>query len=170
MRLMNLAAGFEAVLNRYDVPKDFVGRHNTTDFDFFKFAGHELYVDFISTLLGHKRWDRLTEVFEQDYYVPRFLVYRLNPTASFTFLGRHVELLEYRKQRLQLNRLSIHADLLQKLHTEGDLAQTLSPSTGSKMPTFSFSCAPRLIQTLPAHNDLVSIEAHISWIRLRALS
>ncbi len=88
--------------------------------------GHELFVTFFSFLIRENRWKIITELLEEDIYVENFWMgqYRYEPGfVSFTYVSGYVKLLQNRKDRLHLNRLSLHADILNERHTEGDLAK-----------------------------------------------
>jgi hypothetical protein len=96
-----------------------------SDFDFFKFAGHELFVTFTASLLRAKRWAELRTVLNEAIFIKN-ASYGQPKVVLFTEISQHLSLLEYRKQRLKLRRVSLHADLLQQRHTQGDLAVSLS--------------------------------------------
>ena len=139
--ITDIATGFELLLNRYDLPKGFSGHYCTTDFDFFKFVGYDLYVAFISALLTEKRWNELQLVLTHSYYPERRMEVSVghNVAVNYVGLSREVGLLEGRKQRLQLlQRGSLHADLIWKLHTEGELAQTLPMERFTEAEVFLF--------------------------------
>ncbi len=124
-----LYKGFERILDRYNLPRGFSGSYQETDFDFYKFMGHELFVTFFSFLIRENRWQIITELLEEDIYVENFRMgqYGYEPRfVSFTYVSRSVKLLQNRMNRLHLNRLSLHADILNERHTEGELAKLVS--------------------------------------------
>jgi hypothetical protein len=45
--------------------------------------------------------------------------------VSFTYISQYVQLLEYNKNRLRLNTVLLHADILNDRHIQGDLAQII---------------------------------------------
>lgn len=113
---------FEQILNRYNVPRDFPGGYRKTDFDFFKFLGHELLVILFSFLVRDQRWEIISTLLDQEFHIENFYNYQ-SRVVTFAYASKYLELLQYRKQRLQLQRTSIHADLLKERHSEGELGR-----------------------------------------------
>ncbi len=110
--------GFESLLQRYYLPQGFQGSFHETDFDFYKFIGHELFVTFFSFLIRENRW----EVIENLLYEEFLVEHTRRRMESFSFISSHVRLLERRNQKLERRRKSLHATLLNDRHTEGILA------------------------------------------------
>jgi hypothetical protein len=117
-----LFESFEQVLERYETPPGFSGTFYETDFDFFRFHGHELLVSLVSPIVREKRWQLLNTILDRDLYVPRLTELGRSGMVSFAALSEFVRLLDYRKQRLRLNRASIHADLLRERHSSENLS------------------------------------------------
>ena len=110
--------GFEYLLQRYDVPQGFHGSFRETDFDFYKFIGHELFVNFFSFLIREHRW----AIIENLLYEELLVEHMRRRMESFRYVSSHIRLLEYRHQRLKLRWKSLHAMMLNERHTEGILA------------------------------------------------
>ena len=112
---ISLYKSFNLIMEMYFLPRKFAGGFNKTDFDFYKFLGHELFVTFISALIKNDRWELIANVLSQDLYVPN---YDGQPaTVHFYALCEYLQLLAIRNDRLNLNRASVHADILNERHT-----------------------------------------------------
>ena len=117
--------GFEYIAQGYNNPVDFAGSFLQVDFDFHKFMGHELFVSFLSFLVRERRWDIITEILSEDLDVRNSDQDRRSRPRHFDYLSVYPILLEHRNDRLKLSRLSLHADILNRRHTEGDLAKVV---------------------------------------------
>ena len=112
---------FSHILTNYNNPRGFSGSFNSTDFDFHKFLGHELFVTFISFLIQDNQWEFLSTILNKGIYIDNR---RGEPgIVTFEYISDYIGLLGYRNNRLEMNRASIHADLLNNRHSEGELAQ-----------------------------------------------
>ena len=120
---LEIFRGFEPILEQYDLPRGFSGNYNRSDFDFYKFVGHELFVMFVSSLIREGQWAVLAEVLEGSFSPDNIRAGSDNAVIDFTALSTNVELLELRKDRLKMLRLSLRADLLDTRHTEGALGE-----------------------------------------------
>jgi hypothetical protein len=112
---LGIHEGFGQLVDRYDAAPGFSGSFRTVDFDFSKFIGHELFVALVAPMLKERRWDLIRELVETDIYVTN----RRNAPPSllpYDVISQYVEILSYRSRRLKLNRVSLHADLLQERH------------------------------------------------------
>ncbi len=71
------------------------------------------------------RWNIIAELLNEEV-----IVKNVRGTESYRFdsISSHVRLLEFRKQRLQLDRRSLHADMLKERHEQGELSK-LAPLT-----------------------------------------
>jgi hypothetical protein len=114
--------GFDRILERYNAPRGFVGSFRDTDFDFHKFMGHELFTTFFSFLIRENRWELIADLLEEDIYIDN-APGGIPGVVPFGYISKYVELLAYRNNRLNLNRVSLHADILNKRHAQGDLAE-----------------------------------------------
>jgi hypothetical protein len=120
---MALFKGFEHVLARYDIKQGFVGSSYDTDFDLAKFVGHEALVMLVAYLIREERWSLLAVVFGEELVVASG---RGTHSHRFERISMHVKLLDQRKQRLGLNRASLHADLLKERHEVGELSKLIT--------------------------------------------
>lgn len=112
---------FEGILEKYNNPVGFSGHYRQTDFDFYKFIGHELFTSFLSLLILENRWEIISNILEEGIIVRN--TYRGSPdTVSFDYMAGTVQLFEYRNRRLDLRRKSVHADILNERHTEDDIS------------------------------------------------
>lgn len=119
---------FELILERYNVPRTFFGSYKDIDFDFYKFIGHELFVVFFSFLIRYGRWELIADLLQEYIYIenPHIGSYDRKPgIVPFTYVSQYVELLETRKNRLQLQRISVYADILNERHTNGELGKVV---------------------------------------------
>lgn len=114
---------FELILERYNVPRTFFGSYKDIDFDFYKFIGHELFVTFFSFLIRENRWQLIVDLLEEGIYVENHEIFREQGLVSFTYVPKYIELLEHRNTRLRLNKISVHADILNERHTHGELTK-----------------------------------------------
>ncbi len=117
-----LYQGFGRILDRYELPSGFSGVFRSVDFDFFHFVGHEMFVTFFAALIENNRWATIGHLLAEPIYVERDRQ-GLAAALGFTEISRHVALLDHRNRRLGLNRIFLHADLLNQRHTTGPLAE-----------------------------------------------
>ncbi len=120
---MAMYKGFEEIIGRYHTPIGFSGSSWRLAFDFYRFIGHEFFVILFSFLIREGRWKIITEILDEELYTNKLHGNSKPATVPFVYICSHLESLEYRNQRLNLNRLSIHADLLNERHTQGNLAE-----------------------------------------------
>ena len=131
-----LYSTFDRFLTRYNPRRGFSGSYMAYDFDVFRFVGHELFVMFFASLLQRGRWSLIGRLLDDGLY------WENSPEGSrrmadFHELNEHVVLLEQRKRRLNLNSISIRADVLNERHTDGDL--------GAAAPMQAFADADYLL-------------------------
>jgi hypothetical protein len=112
-----------SIFERYDLPKDFTGAFHETDFDYFRFLGHELIVTIIAFLLREQRWALVERLFKEPIVV-RYMRNRNGPgTVEWNYACRHVAWLGVLNAGRR--RVSVHADILHARHTTGGLATVL---------------------------------------------
>lgn len=114
---------FELILERYCLPRRFSGSHQEYDFDFYKFIGHELFVTVFSFFIRDNRWELIADLLVEGIYVNYHKIYQKPDSVSFTYVSQNVELLEHRKNRLKLSKISLHGNILNERHTNGELAK-----------------------------------------------
>lgn len=98
-------------VNQKSFRPDGVSSWQSNQFDNFKFLSHELFVGSLAILLAEERFDLGEAMLAQRY------LYRgdsdSGPVAhSYVGFSHDIQSFELRKQRLKLNRLSLHADIL----------------------------------------------------------
>ncbi len=111
---------FQYLLERYSVPAGVSTRFYDTDFDYYKFLGHELFVDLLTFLVREDRWQLIADLLRRHIFVSN-LAGTTADMVSFEFISQNVKLLDIRSKRLELRRASLHADILKQRYTEGAL-------------------------------------------------
>lgn len=119
-----LFKNFKPILENYRPQGNFSGTYYPSDFDYYKFLGHELFVCLISPLIKDGRWNIITKLLEKGIYINNKTVGQPG-IVYFDYFSRHLDSLEHRKNRLKLNRVSVHADIINERHTKGILAETM---------------------------------------------
>jgi TIR domain len=110
---------FERLIPYMFRPKS-VMQYNDYYWDNFKFIIHEMFLYTIGFLLKQERFDLVLQLMSQEYYVGDALENTNQPMQQFGVFRHHLASLQYRIQRLKLNRLSLHADMLeQRSHASG---------------------------------------------------
>jgi hypothetical protein len=106
------------------IGRGFSGFFLHTDFDFYKFIGHELFVCFFSFFLRDRNWGMVVDLLDEDLYVSNQTVQGLVP---FYNVSKYVRLLnDERNLRLGLNCISVEADILKQRYSQGELASLLT--------------------------------------------
>lgn len=88
-------------------------------FDAFKVLAHDLFVSTVAVALDEERFDLASAILARPWLVRDTEGANRQSTSDFTAFNQHVESLEQRKQRLKLNRISIHADVVHEAHRAG---------------------------------------------------
>jgi hypothetical protein len=113
-----LFKGFEHVIKHYDLQLPVRGVVRPTDYDLFKFAGHEMCTVLFACLLRVGRWQLIDAVTKQ----PLFWKHPSGGPVHVQIdeLSAHVALLDdIRTRRLEANRrrmISFHAEILRERH------------------------------------------------------
>jgi hypothetical protein len=119
--------GFGPILEGYNLPLDFSGSSLLVQFDFHKFMGQELFLVLVGKLVIHDRWELLASLLNEDIYVANAdRASGRGDTVSFGFISAPVNLLEHRNQRLNLRRVTLMGDILNKRHGSGPIANASS--------------------------------------------
>ena len=123
---LSLYKGFEKIIDRYNQKSRGPGVHsyNRTDFDFYKFLGHELFVTLFSLLIREKRWELIADLLEERLYIEESLPHE-GKLVTFEYISKFVYILRDRNDRLRLGRVSLHADILKERHSPGSLAEIM---------------------------------------------
>jgi hypothetical protein len=133
--------GFAPILERYKYSSDYIGPIQRTEFDFYRFLGHELFVSFFSAFLADQRWALITELLSMELYISN--AYQNKPKAVlFTYASSYVETFKTIRDREKLNRLSLHADVLNKRHTESSLAKIVPAQSFMEADFFLYLAIP----------------------------
>lgn len=104
---------FESLIP-YLSPPSHVKSWNEMDFDNFKFVVHELYLYTLGLLLRTEQIETATYLLTHTYYVPKNPDMGKNASVSYTVFREYMKSMEIRNQRLERNRLSLRADLLEQ--------------------------------------------------------
>jgi TIR domain len=116
----NLFHGFFEKLIPYMFRPKSVMQYSDWYWDNFSFVIHEMFLYAIAFLLKHERFDLVLQLMSQGYYVGDTLDNSREPMQQFGIIYQHMDSLSHRNKRLQLNRLSLRADMLeQRSHTSG---------------------------------------------------
>lgn len=108
---------FENILPYTERPEH-INQYHSFDFDNYKFMIQELFLYAIASLLKYECFDAVSTLINQDYYNKIDDSYNQNSMISFSKFRSYCQSLEYRKDRLKLNRLSLKSDLF-KERSEG---------------------------------------------------
>lgn len=124
---VGLFRGFAPLFSQYNLPPGFSGSFYDVQFDLPKFVGHELMITLFSALIAERRWGLVADLCRETVMIPN-AGQRSHAETPVTYLyaSEYIKLLDYRNERLKLNRLSLHADILKERHEAGDLGE-LSP-------------------------------------------
>lgn len=115
---------FGKILTKYDpILAGGAGQSWNVDGDFYKFMGHELFVDFVTPFLREEMWDELKELLKGTFPVGLTQHHQSDTKQSWTELSEHSPwILDAGKVR---RRLSFHGDLLKDRHEKGELASII---------------------------------------------
>lgn len=115
-----LFKALHGIVERYGPPAN-GGRFDPRDFDYYRFAGHEMVVTLIAALLARRRWSLLAELLDQRFVVGNAAGWHTPHAVSF---GSASELLEALDEVTEKRRVvSVHAELLEARHSSGPLAR-----------------------------------------------
>jgi len=84
------------------------------DYDNFKFIVNELFIYAVSSLLKYECFDSISYLLSQNYYLEKNSDYGKNVMVGYPIFYNHLRSLEHRNERLKLNRISVHADVLEQ--------------------------------------------------------
>lgn len=104
---------FEALIPYMNRPEN-VNSWSELDFDNFKFIAHELFLYLVAILIKHEKFSEVNLLLNQEYYVSGQSDYGKDVMVGYDTFRAHLTSLEHRNARLKLNRLSLHADLLEQ--------------------------------------------------------
>ncbi len=102
----------ESLIPYMDRPKN-VTRWREDGLDNFKFIVHELYLYAVACFIKNEKFDSAAGLMSNDYYLSdSFTDYYGSAMITFSVFRQNLLSLQERNNRLELNRLSLHADLL----------------------------------------------------------
>lgn len=104
---------FEQLLQYYYRPRD-PASWSEEHADNLVFISHELFLYTIAVLIGKDLFGVVAVLLSSRYYVASEIDSSEAPMRPFQRFRRHLTTLDRRNQRLDLRRLSVHADLLEK--------------------------------------------------------
>jgi hypothetical protein len=104
---------FEKLIPYMFRPKTLM-QYNNWYWDNFAFIIHEMFLYTIAFLLKQERFELVFGLMSQSYYVGDAIENSQDRMQSFGIIRQHLESLGHRNKRLQLNRLSLRADMLER--------------------------------------------------------
>jgi hypothetical protein len=104
---------FESLIPYMSKPEN-VNSWSEWDFDNFKFIIHELFLYAVAIFIKHERFDEVNVLLGQQYYIAGRSDYGKDVMVGYDVFREYLRSLETRNNRLQLSRLSVHADLLEQ--------------------------------------------------------
>jgi hypothetical protein len=130
--------GFRSILDLYTFPADFRGAPQQYAHDLAKFLGHELFVTFFAFLIQEERWRLIANLLHEELHA-RIKDFGLQGLVPFHHISlQEIGLLEYRKKRLKLDRMSLRGDLLTERHTTGALQDIMPVERFAEADFFLF--------------------------------
>lgn len=121
---IGLFRGFASLFSKYNLPPGFSGLFYDVQFDLPKFVGHELMVILFSALIGEGRWHIVADLCRETVLIPKEgHAGHAETPVTYLYASEYVKLLDHRNERLKLNRLSVHADILKERHEQGELGE-----------------------------------------------
>jgi hypothetical protein len=103
-------------LARFMFQPEQVGTYTDWDLDNYKYLCREIFLITVAVLLNEERFDVLQRVLMHPYWVETDRNDG-RATLSFDVFDHHLKSLESRNQRLQMNKINIGIDMLDKAHT-----------------------------------------------------
>lgn len=92
---------------------------HSSQFDSFKIIAHDLFVSILAETINEDRFDLASAMLARPWLVRDNDGANRQSTSDFTVFNQQIVSLEYRKQRLKLNRISLRADILHEAHRAG---------------------------------------------------
>lgn len=93
----------------YFESKENISSYGSFDFDNYKYIVNDIFLHLIAVLIKNEQYDFANYFIVNEYYFDKNLD---NKMVRYNEFRTHLESLEYRKNRLGLNRTSLHADML----------------------------------------------------------
>ena len=108
---------FQSLTQYFVFPDEYKFKHKC-GLDIFKFFIHELFLYCIAALMKHDRYDLIVDLIQDRYYIEKDND-GFEQLQGFEIFHNHLSSFQYRNDRLNLNRKSLHADILMK-HARSD--------------------------------------------------
>ncbi len=108
---------FESLIPYIFKPAD-IRTYHKWDWDNLKFIIHEIFILCIAVFLKYERFDVVEYLLSHYYLVKKNDDYLENEMRPFGIFRNYIESFKYRNDRLQLNRLSVHADIIKSRCTD----------------------------------------------------
>lgn len=96
-----------------------LSRWHAYQFDAYKIVVHDAFLTVIAIALEAERFDLVRAALVRPYLVRDHDGGDKPATSDFTVFNQYVESFESRKRRLNLNRISLHADIVKETHPSG---------------------------------------------------
>lgn len=105
---------FERMFSKWDYSP--INRSFTRlDNDVLRFFGHDCFVGFVAIAISEGQFQELSEFLSTPFYKPQSDG-RTGQTNTYAEYRPYLESLEHRNKQKQLNRISLHADMLNDTH------------------------------------------------------
>lgn len=111
--ILKLHRFFESLIPYMNRPEN-ITQYSEWDFDNFKFIIHELFLYAIAVLLKSERFEQANVLLTQQYYLAGNSDYGKDVMVGFNVFREYMKSLDHRNTRLELNRLSVRADMLEQ--------------------------------------------------------
>jgi hypothetical protein len=111
---------FESLIPYLNRP-DGVTSFNDWDWDNLRFLVQESFILCISVFLKHERYDIAGYLIKQRYYIEKYDGGQ-STTKSFGVFRHYLNSLKHRNNRLKLQRLSLHADIMKQRCTDSGIS------------------------------------------------
>ncbi len=105
---------FEELIPYLYLPKGFSGSYRDTDQDNFRFIIHELFLYTVAILLREEKFEAVHYLISKDYHVESGVRRDGNQMVSYIQFYNVVESIKNRNNRLNLNQISLHTNLLEE--------------------------------------------------------
>jgi hypothetical protein len=86
-----------------------------------KMVAHDAFLSVLAIALDEERFDLAARQLDRSWLLKPSNNGRRSSTTDFTAFREHLKSLEHRNQRLDLRRISVHADLIKDAHNHGAL-------------------------------------------------
>lgn len=91
-----------------------IRQYREWDFDNLRFFVQEIFLYSVAILLKHERFDFSANLLAQDFYAPTIETGEGGKMVSYVYIRHYLKSLAHRNKRLELRRLSLHADMLEQ--------------------------------------------------------